>query len=71
LATRYFHICDGMATKDEVQVQRLSQNDAYIMFLEKLGRNVNLSDIEPIAKKVASECSRLQLLIEKVVRAFR
>ena len=71
VATRYFHICDGMATDEEVQVQRLSENDAYKMFLEKLGRNVNLSGIEPIARKVASECSCLPLLIEKVARAFR
>jgi len=71
LATRYFHVCDGMETDEEVQVQRLSENDAYKMFLEKLGRNVNLSGIEPIARKVASECSCLPLLIEKIATTFR
>jgi disease resistance protein RPS2 len=71
LATRYFHICDGMETDVEVQVQRLSENDAYKMFLEKLGRNVNLSGIEPIARKVARECSCLPLLIEKIATTFK
>jgi len=71
LATRYFHICDGMETDAEVQVQRLSEDDAYKMFLEKLGRNVNLSGFEPIARKVACECSCLPFLIEKIASAFK
>jgi disease resistance protein RPS2 len=71
LATRYFHICDGMETDAEVQVLRLSEVDAYKMFLEKLGRNVNLSGIEPIARKVACECSCLPFLIEKIASAFK
>jgi disease resistance protein RPS2 len=72
LATRYFHICDGMETDAEVQVQRLSGDDAYEMFKEKLGRNVNLSGtIEPKSKQVVKECSGLPLLIEKIARAFR
>jgi disease resistance protein RPS2 len=71
LATRYFHICYGMETDAEVQVQRLSEVDAYKMFLEKLGQNVNLSGIEPIARKVACECSCLPFLIEKIASAFK
>jgi disease resistance protein RPS2 len=72
LATRLKHICDGMVTDEEVQVQRLSEDDAYEMFKEKLGRNVNLSGtIEPKSRQVVRECSGLPLLIEKIARAFR
>jgi disease resistance protein RPS2 len=71
VATRYPHICDCMETDEEVKVQRLSANDAYEMFKEKLGRNVNLSGIEPIARKVAEECSCLPFLIEKIASAFK
>jgi disease resistance protein RPS2 len=71
LATRYPHICDRMETDVEVQVQRLSGDDAYEMFKEKLVQNVNLSGIEPIAKKVAEECSCLPFLIEKIASAFK
>jgi disease resistance protein RPS2 len=71
LATRYPVICYRMETDVEVEVQRLSEDDAYKMFKEKLGRNVNLSGIEPIVRKVARECYCLPLFIEKIATTFR
>jgi len=71
LATRDPRICYYMDTDVEVEVQRLSENDAYKMFLEKLGRNVNLTGIEPIARLVARECACLPLVIEKIAATFR
>jgi disease resistance protein RPS2 len=72
LATRYFHICNDMMTDAEVQVQRLSEKDAYEMFWEKVGQNVSLSGtIEPKSRQVVKECSGLPLLIEKIAPAFK
>jgi disease resistance protein RPS2 len=70
LATRKYDICFKMKTDAEVQVQRLSENDAYKMFLEKLGQNVNLT-IRPKSIQVVKECSGLPLLIEKIAPSFR
>jgi len=72
LATRYFHICNDMMTDAEVQVQRLSEKDAYEMFWEKVGQNVSLSGtVEPKSRQVVKECSGLPLLIEKIAPSFR
>jgi len=72
LATRYPLICDKMETDADVQVQKLSEKDAYKMFLEKLGPNGNLSGtIVPKSRLVVKECHGLPLLIEKIAPAFR
>jgi disease resistance protein RPS2 len=72
LATRDRRICNDMHADVEVEVQLLSENDAYKMFLEKLGRNVNLTgNIEPIARLVARECACLPLVIEKIATTCR
>uniref|UniRef100_A0A2N9G418 NB-ARC domain-containing protein n=1 Tax=Fagus sylvatica TaxID=28930 RepID=A0A2N9G418_FAGSY len=39
--------------------------------LEKVGQNVNLPSIEPIAKLVVRECAGFPLVIDKVASAFR
>ena len=71
LATRDHCICQEMDTCETIHVQPLSENDAYKMFREKIGQNVNLSSIEPTVRLVARECGCLPLLIDKVARAFR
>jgi disease resistance protein RPS2 len=71
LATRYRDICFDFDTDEQIKLKCLSEADAYKMFREKVGRNINLPRIEPIAKLVASECAGLPLLIDKVARAFK
>ena len=71
VATRNYHVCCDMETDLEINVQRLSEADAWKMFKVKVGRNVNLPGIEPIAKLVVSECAGLPLLIDKVASMFR
>ena len=71
LATRCYHVCFDMKIDLEINVQRLSEVDAWKMFKVKVGRNVNLPGIEPIAKLVASECAGNPLLIDKVASNFR
>uniref|UniRef100_A0A2N9GFT7 AAA+ ATPase domain-containing protein n=1 Tax=Fagus sylvatica TaxID=28930 RepID=A0A2N9GFT7_FAGSY len=71
LATRHRHVCYDMETDEEINVQRLSEASALQMFKVKVGRNVNLPGIEPIAKLVVNECAGLPLLIDKVASIFR
>ncbi|GLT69934.1 hypothetical protein SLA2020_420430 [Shorea laevis] len=71
LATRYRDICFDMETDEQIKLKCLSEADAYKMFKEKVGRNITLPGIEPIARLVASECAGLPLLIDRVARAFR
>ena len=71
LATRYRDICFDMETDGLINVKGLSEPDAWKMFTEKVGRNVNLPGIEPIAKLVVCECAGLPLLIDRVARTFR
>ncbi|KAF5447318.1 hypothetical protein F2P56_032877 [Juglans regia] len=71
LTTRYHDICHYMETDEQIYVRQLSITYAYKMFLEKVGRNVNLPGIEPIAKLVVDECAALPHLRDMVARAFR
>uniref|UniRef100_A0A2N9FJ66 Uncharacterized protein n=1 Tax=Fagus sylvatica TaxID=28930 RepID=A0A2N9FJ66_FAGSY len=71
LTTRHRHVCYDMETDEPINVQPLSEDDAWEMFKVKVGKNVNHQDIEPIAKLVAKECACLPLLIDKVAKIFR
>ncbi|XP_059445382.1 disease resistance protein RPS2-like [Corylus avellana] len=72
LATRNYNICAKMNTDDEVHAQLLSENDAYLMFLEEfVCRNVDLSSIEQTVKLVVRECAGLPLLIKTVAGTFK
>ena len=69
LATRYHHICRDM---DElINVKRMSKDDAWKMFKEKVGQNIYTSGVEPIAQLVVRECAGLPLLIDTVASTFR
>ena len=69
LATRYRHICREMDAL--INVKRMSKEDAWKMFKEKVGQNINISGVEPIAKLVVRECAGLPLLIDRVASTFR
>jgi disease resistance protein RPS2 len=71
LATRYRDICFAMETEELINVKRISEVDAWKIFTERVGQNVNLPCIEPIAKLVVRECAGLPLLIDKVASTFR
>ncbi|XP_031391574.1 probable disease resistance protein At1g61300 isoform X2 [Punica granatum] len=71
LASRYEHVCYDMEVDEFVNVKRLSDFDAWKMFREKVGRNINLPGVEEIARLVVNECAGLPLLIDRVARNFR
>lgn len=69
LATRYHKICHGM---DELVImKRMSEVDAWKMFKEIVGQNINISGVEPIAKLVVRECAGVPLLIDRVATTFK
>ncbi|GMY04834.1 probable disease resistance protein At4g27220 isoform X1 [Fagus crenata] len=69
LATRFPKICCDMKT-ELINMKQMSGADAWKMFTEKVGQNVNLPSIEPIAKLVVRECAGFPLLIDKVASTF-
>jgi disease resistance protein RPS2 len=71
LATRSRDICLNLGTNDQIELKRLSEADAYKMFSEKVGQNINLPGIVPTAELVARQCYGWPFLIDKVARAFR
>ena len=70
LATRFPKICCDMKT-ELINMKQMFGADAWKMFTEKVGQNVNLPSIEPIAKLVVRECAGFPLLIDKVASTFR
>ena len=69
LATRYRHICHEMDAV--IIMERMSEVDAWKMFKEIVGQNINISGVEPIAKLVVRECAGLPLLIDRVATTFK
>ncbi|KDP42479.1 hypothetical protein JCGZ_00276 [Jatropha curcas] len=70
IASRHRGICREMCVDHIINVPRLSDDDAWNLFEERLGRKLN-SDFKPLALQVIKECDNLPLLIDKVARAFR
>ncbi|PKI74911.1 disease resistance protein RPS2-like [Punica granatum] len=71
LASRFRHVCCEMNVDELVNVKRLSDVDAWRIFEEKVGRDLKLPGIKPIAQQVVKECVGLPLLIDRVARAFK
>ncbi|PKI74906.1 probable disease resistance protein At4g27220 [Punica granatum] len=71
LASRYEHVCYDMEVDEFVNEKRLLDSDAWKMFPEKVGRNINLPGVEPIERLVVNECADLPLLIDRVARNFK
>lgn len=71
MASRYDDVCYDMEVNEIVDVERLSPNDSWKMFKEKVGNLVCNPLIEPIARSVVEECHGLLLLIDRVARTFR
>lgn len=71
LASRFRHVCTNMNVDELVNVKRASDADAWKIFEEKVGRNLRLPGVRPVAQQVIKECSGLPLLIDRVARTFR
>ncbi|XP_010268219.1 PREDICTED: probable disease resistance protein At4g27220 [Nelumbo nucifera] len=72
LATRNKNVCHKMETDEEIKVQRLSKDDAWKMFREKVGSEiVDHPDMEPLAKLLVKECGGLPQMISVVAVILR
>ncbi|XP_073263081.1 probable disease resistance protein At4g27220 isoform X2 [Populus alba] len=71
LTTRSKTVCHRMACQHKIKVKPLSKEEAWTLFMEKLGRDVALSpEVEGIAEAVARECAGLPLGIITVARSL-
>eukprot|EP00258_Populus_trichocarpa_P031890 XP_024447909.1 disease resistance protein SUMM2-like [Populus trichocarpa] len=72
MTTRSEMICHRMACQHKIKVKPLSNGEAWFLFMEKLGRYVELSpEVEGIAEAVARECAGLPLGIITVAGSLR
>lgn len=70
IASRNRGHCREMCVDHLIGVSRLSNDEAWNLFQERLGRTLN-SEFKALALQVIEECDNLPLLIDKVARAFR
>ncbi|KAJ6854660.1 hypothetical protein NC651_039571 [Populus alba x Populus x berolinensis] len=72
LTTRSETVCHRMACQHKIKVKPLSKEEAWTLFMEKLGRDVALSsEVEGIAKDIVRECAGLPLGIITVAGSLR
>jgi len=72
MTTRLETVCHGMACQHKIKMKPLSNEEAWNLFIEKLGRDVALSpEVEGITKAVARECAGLPLGIIAVAGSLR
>nr|GMC48926.1 disease resistance protein At4g27190-like [Ipomoea batatas] len=64
LTTRNFHVCQEMSTDIEFEIGRLSDEEAWKLFSEKVGEEVvNDDQMMPLAKVIVEECDGLPLAL--------
>nr|GMC56491.1 disease resistance protein At4g27190-like [Ipomoea batatas] len=64
LTTRNFHVCQEMSTDIEFEIGRLSDEEAWKLFSEKVGEEVvNDDQIMALAKVIVEECDGLPLAL--------
>ncbi|CAA3010939.1 probable disease resistance At4g27220 [Olea europaea subsp. europaea] len=62
ITSRSLEVCRSMKCQDNIKIEPLPEEDAWKLFIEKLGYGIKLpSETEKIAKKVAKRCSGLPL----------
>ncbi|PHT96835.1 hypothetical protein BC332_34243 [Capsicum chinense] len=71
LTTRLRDVCDDMEAKKIVDVEILSEKEAWILFRQKAGNSADDSSLSEVAKKVAKECKGLPLAIVTVAGALK
>ncbi|XP_058071264.1 probable disease resistance protein At4g27220 [Magnolia sinica] len=70
--TRSLGVCRSMETERDVEVESLTEEEAWDLFSDKVGCEALLSgDIQDVAKLVCQKCGRLPLAITTVGRALR
>ncbi|MFQ6627839.1 hypothetical protein Gotur_006943, partial [Gossypium turneri] len=70
LATRNLEVCDNMRFVNMIEVGTLSNEEAWKLFCEQVGRVVNIPGILPFARVIAERCGGLPLLVIVTGRAL-
>ncbi|PHU05992.1 hypothetical protein BC332_26814 [Capsicum chinense] len=71
LTTRLRDVCVDMEAQKIVDVEILSEKEAWILFRQKAGNSANDSSLSEVAKEVAKECKGLPLAIVTVAGALK
>ncbi|MBA0812288.1 hypothetical protein Gohar_026267 [Gossypium harknessii] len=72
LTTRSFDVCRQVGCCGVVKINPLAEEEAWNLFLEKVGRVVlNIPNLEPIAKSIAKHCAGLPLAIITVASCMK
>ncbi|KAK9131305.1 hypothetical protein Sjap_011792 [Stephania japonica] len=72
LTTRLLPVCDSMETQSTVEVNCLSDEEAWELFVSKNGNQVlSTSEFKQVAKEVVRQCGGLPLAIVTIGRAMR
>ncbi|XP_058086050.1 disease resistance protein At4g27190-like [Magnolia sinica] len=72
LTTRSSDVCRGMKTKKTIRVETLSEEEAWLLFKDHIGSDMELdSDVEAVAELVVEECGGLPLALVTVGGALR
>ncbi|XP_015160468.1 probable disease resistance protein At4g27220 isoform X2 [Solanum tuberosum] len=69
--TRFHSVCEAMGAQKIMEVGMLSEEEAWILFKQKVGNFVDNPSLLGIAKKVAKECKGLPLAIITVAGALK
>ncbi|KAB2092178.1 hypothetical protein ES319_A02G011500v1 [Gossypium barbadense] len=70
LATRNLEVCDNMRFINMIEVGTLSNEEAWKLFCEQVGRVVNIPGILPFARVIVERCGGLPLLVIVTGRAL-
>ncbi|KAI9378832.1 hypothetical protein POPTR_018G136500v4 [Populus trichocarpa] len=72
VTTRLENVCQQMGKQHIIKVEPISQEEAWALFIERLGHDTALSpEVEQIAKSVARECAGLPLGIITMAATMR
>ncbi|KAH0672651.1 hypothetical protein KY290_024888 [Solanum tuberosum] len=69
--TRFRSVCEAMGAQKIMEVGTLSEEDAWILFKQKVGNLVDDPSLRDIAEDVAKECKGLPLAIVTVAEALK
>lgn len=72
LTTRSLDVCRRIGCQVKIKVEPLSKEEAWSLFLEKVGNEISLSpEVKHIARSVAKECAGLPLAITVLAGSMR
>ncbi|KAK6778235.1 hypothetical protein RDI58_024953 [Solanum bulbocastanum] len=69
--TRFRSVCEAMGAQKIMEVGTLSEEEAWILFSQKVGNSIDDLSLLDIAKDVAKECNGLPLAIITVAGALK